>query len=294
MKRFSSVVIIYNPKSTGNSKKNALKLQKQLEKSLKGMPVTTVATQYAGHAKELAYELARKRGRPLIVSSSGDGGYNEVINGVLRAKNKRATTAVLPSGNANDHSRAMHERPLLDAILAGDIHRIDVLKVIIKPPRKRKILSYAHSYVGLGMTPVVATELNAHTLNRFNEVILAVRVFFKYGAFTIIRGDKAKRYNSLIFANIRHMAKLIKFSPENTPSDGLFEVVELPHTTRWLIVKEMLKAITVGLNTTRQEKKYEFKTISDMPMQLDGEVLDVPAGSSVAIISAQKVLRTVF
>ena len=37
-------------------------------------------TERAGHARDLAKQAAGT-GRPLIVSVSGDGGYNEVVDG---------------------------------------------------------------------------------------------------------------------------------------------------------------------------------------------------------------------
>lgn len=36
----------------------------------------------------------------LIVSVSGDGGYNEVVNGVVQAGNPNAVCAVMAAGNA--------------------------------------------------------------------------------------------------------------------------------------------------------------------------------------------------
>ena len=58
-------------------------------------------TNHTGHATELAREAAAT-GSPLIVSDSGDGGYNEVVNGAMA------------SGNANHHARFMHDEPLVE------------------------------------------------------------------------------------------------------------------------------------------------------------------------------------
>ncbi|MGB4759588.1 MAG: diacylglycerol kinase family protein [Candidatus Saccharimonadales bacterium] len=290
---YTYVAIIYNPHSTGNSKRNATRLEKQLRSSKPNITIERIPTEYAGHARELAYQIAKKYKRPLIVSSSGDGGYNEVINGVMQAKNPDAICAVLPSGNANDHSRAMKGRPLAEGIVAGTVTQIDLLKLVVGKGIKKPEVYYAHSYIGLGVSPIVATELNSKKLNMLSEIALAVRMFVKYDSFTIVQRGQKRRYNSLIFANIRQMAKVLKFSKDNRPADGLFEVVELPHTRKYLILLELIKAATVGLNTTRHESKYVFKTVQDMPFQLDGEVIDITAGSKVKVLCADNVLKTV-
>lgn len=294
MAAFSSVVIIYNPKSTGNSRANALKLEHRLRKVMPGMSVKRVATKYAGHAEELAYDLAVSRARPLIVSSSGDGGYYEVINGVMRAgrKARSAICAVLPAGNANDHSRTMQNRPLWRLIRKDEVTKIDLLKVTIKPPGGPQITRYAHSYAGLGLTPVVAAELNRHTLNAFKELSLVFKTFYKYKPFQIRVHDRKVTLDSLIFSNINKMAKVFTLAKENNPDDGRFEVVSLPHGHKLLFLKKIIKAATIGLKNTRRVHDYEFEVISEMPIQFDGEVSVLKPGSKVKVLAANKALAT--
>ncbi len=69
------------------------------------LAVDLVPTEHAAHATELS-RTAAGAGSPLVVSVSGDGGYNEVVNGVRQAGNERAASAVLAAGNANDHRRS--------------------------------------------------------------------------------------------------------------------------------------------------------------------------------------------
>ena len=130
------------------------------EKLTVSVPIELVPTAHAGHATDLAYQFAKNKKRPLIISSSGDGGYNEVINGALRAKAEGAdpVCAPLPAGNANDHNRALSQRPLHEAINDSAVTYIDVIRVSIDPKRSDGA-RFAHSYVGLGLTPTVAVEL---------------------------------------------------------------------------------------------------------------------------------------
>lgn len=291
---FDSVVIIYNPASTGDSESDAKELARQLRKTVPKLKIKTVPTKYAGHAEKLAYSIAQSHEKSLIVSSSGDGGYHEVVNGVMKAVSKAssAIVAVLPAGNANDHSRTMQDKPLWKAIQKGKITRIDLLKVSIKSGGKEST-RYAHSYAGLGLTPVIATKLNSHTLNAYKETLLTVKTFFTHRPFKIRRGSKILVFDSLIFANINQMAKVLTLAQKNKPDDGKFEVVSFPHGHKLLLIKKIFRAATTGLNTTRREQKYSFETIKKMPMQLDGEVARLAAGDKVNIISMQKILRTI-
>ncbi|HET6924261.1 MAG TPA: diacylglycerol kinase family protein [Candidatus Saccharimonadales bacterium] len=293
---FSSISIIYNPKSTGNSRRLAEKLQSQLAKELPDLTIDLRATEYAGHARELAREIADADTRPLIVSSSGDGGYNEVINGVMAAKNKDAICAVLAAGNANDHSRAIHKgRPLHEAILAGKIGRLDLLKVTIDEPGHELQELYAHSYAGLGLTPVVATELNRqhHKLNALYEIYLSLRTFFRYRPFEIRHNGRVIELDSLLFANINQMAKILTLSPRNRPDDGRFELVLLTAGRKFQLIRHLMQAAASSLDDAKRCKRYEFKTIKPLPMQLDGEVCSLPAGSSVRVEALHHALRTI-
>ncbi len=296
MKAFSKVVIIYNPNSTGNSKANAEKLAKGLKKSLSRIPVKLIPTRRAGHGEELAYDLVQSQKHLLIVSSSGDGGYHEVINGVMRAgtKGKSTICAVLPAGNANDHSRTMRHTSLQRAIKNGKITKIDLLKVTIESSHsKRKRVRYAHSYAGLGLTPVIAAELNRQSLNPFKEASLVIKLFFKYRPIEIRRDNKIVSFDSLIFANINKMAKVLTLARKNQPDDGRFEVISFPHTRKRVLIRKVLLAATIGLKTRQRERKYTFKTIKATPMQLDGEVTRLAAGNQVEITAARKALATI-
>jgi diacylglycerol kinase (ATP) len=122
--------VIFNPQSAGEAPQLAEKLRTDLANRLPRMSVSMNPTKRAGHARDLAREAAGV-GRPLIVSVSGDGGYNEVVDGVMQADNDDVVCAVMAAGNANDHRRMTRERPLADAVVAGEIRRIDLLRLTI-------------------------------------------------------------------------------------------------------------------------------------------------------------------
>lgn len=116
-------------------------------------------TEGAGHRRDLAREAA-VTGRPLIVSLSGDGGYNEVVDGVMQAGNPARYALRSPQPNANAHHTAICDRPFVEAVVPGDGRRINLIRLTVGDGPAVRV-RYAHSYIGLiglGLTPVVASD----------------------------------------------------------------------------------------------------------------------------------------
>jgi diacylglycerol kinase family enzyme len=289
MAAITDVVIIFNPNSTGDSPAMAREFAEAAQKLSNIKNVSLQETQYAGHAQQLASQ-ASKTDTTLVVSVSGDGGYHEVVNGVLQAADEgkaRAMAAVLPGGNANDHYSSLASRPLIEALQAENIVEIDVIAVTVD-----NIKTYAHSYMGLGLTPLVAVELNRHTLSAFKELWLATKTFWKFRPFEIITDGRHARFDSLVVANIDHMAKYITIAEDSSLTDGKFEVISWPHMNKlWLAVSLLKRAFKRG-EAPISTDKFSFSTVKPMPMQLDGEIIKLDAGSLVDIAVDHKRLRT--
>lgn len=294
MKNFSDIHIIYNPKSTGSSETVAKELKDKLLAHNKKLAVTLHKTKFAGHAIEIAKSIAAKSKCPLIISSSGDGGYNEVINGALAAQAKGASPvcAVLAAGNANDHRRTIKKRPLHEAIIAGKVERIDLLKATFNDGSK-VTQRYAHSYIGLGITPVAAAELNKTTLNSFKELWIILRTFYRYRPFKIAVGDKTLKLDSMIFTNISQMAKILTLSKHAKIKDGKFEVIALPHKHKLRLLSKLAKASATGLEPSKSYDNYKLTVLKTMPIQLDGEVEVIKKGTTVKIEAEKQILSTI-
>lgn len=274
---FTEIVIIYNPNSTGPSKQNALDLEKSLKGKLpKTVKVTTKGTKDAGHAEEIGAAYAKKDSKTLLVSSSGDGGYNELVNGVLSRTTKHVAVAVMPSGNANDHHHATATDDLVERIVAGKTRKIDVIEVnATKDGKAWK--RYAHSYVGVGMTAYIGEKLTKADLNPWNEKWMVLKYMLQFSHVTLkLEGDeRPKRYSNVIFANIDRMSKVISLSSDAKLDDGKFEVYESPAGSIWQIVHYLFKGTTVGLQSVKTSESFTYTASKPHKIQLDGEVFDV-------------------
>lgn len=289
MKDFKLVYIIYNPNSTGDSQGIAKEFKEELAKMRPDCEIKLQKTTHAGHGEELGYELAKKGSETLLISVSGDGGYHELVNGVMKAVDEGTQApicAVLPGGNANDHYTNISDRTLLDAIKANALTGIDLLRVETNQVR------YAHSYAGLGLTPLVAVELNKHKLSAIKEAWLALKTFWKFKPFKIIENGKKSTFDSLIVANIGVMAKHLTLDPDSSIQDGKFEVLKWPHNHKLKLIKILATAAFGKSQNPESVQKLEFTTINKIPMQLDGELLALGPNQPVKITCLQKKLRT--
>ena len=276
------VVIIYNPMSTGNSESNARKLRQNLQDLSFRRKIILRPTEYSRHAEKIAKTYARRRRRTLLISSSGDGGYHELINGILQAPKTRVIAGLLPSGNANDHFSAVGSKNTAAEIMAGNIRKVDVLKMEAKIDGKTWV-RYAHSYIGIGISPLIGRELNRIKLNVFNEKIILLKQLLSYDYDTVVIDGVEKRLTSLIFANIPTMSKVLTVAKKSRINDGKFEVNSVEAGSKPQIFLRLFQASTLGLSEQTSTDFYKFRTIEPLPVQLDGEVYTLDGNCDVTV-----------
>lgn len=287
MRAIRSITIIYNPVSTGPGKKNALAVQKKLGSQYK---TELIATTHPGHAEEIASAITQAGKPHIIMCSSGDGGYNEVINGVLtHKKHDHIVTAIIPSGNANDHYRELSSsKSLIERIHEQQFDTIDAL--ILKCGNVRR---YAHSYIGFGVTPHIGQELTKRKLNAFNEAWIVLKNLFTVRPVKIHWNGHSERYDNLIFSNVERMSKVMKLTNSAALDDGTFEVISNKSRSVGTLLQHLLHASTLGLNTNHKSRREEFRLLRATSVQLDGEVLSLTKYSTVTIEIEPQTLRCV-
>jgi diacylglycerol kinase family enzyme len=286
---FKKIIIIYNPNSTGDSEKNAESFAEELRKISLAADIQLIATKFAAHAEEIAATYSGDEST-LIVSSSGDGGYNEVINGVLH-ENGKAATAVLPSGNANDHHNAVSSGNLIEHIVSGQTNTIDVLK-IVGTKNHTSWARYAHSYIGFGLTPKIGRALTENRPNVVTEKWHVLRHLLAFTYVPLIIDGKKRKFSSLVFATVGRMSKVIKLDEQAEMNDGRMEVYESDYRSLVGLVGLLLHASLNGISRTTSTKRFELITKRQTPVQLDGEVFTLDGGEVVVTCEHAK-LRTV-
>ena len=285
---FDRIVLIYNP-AVGKASLLVHQLRTELAACLPEVPVSLQPTAFPGHGRDLA--RAAVGGRPLLVSVSGNGGYNDVVNGAMDAGGK-AVCAVMGAGNANDHRRSTRTLPLAGAIIRGEARRMDLLRLTVGDGLSQWS-RYAHSYVGFGLTPLMAIGIEAGVKGRFTELLSVARALRGLTPIEITRADGAHAVlDSLIFANITRIAKYGRVGEACFPDDGMFEVVLLPHAAKWRIGLMALRAVTTGLMAQQRVPSYTFTSTEAIPLQIDGEVMEVGAGAPVLAESVHQALAT--
>lgn len=293
--KYTTIAVIYNPNSTGSSKRFAETFKARLKVEMPKQKVTLIATTHAGHGEELAYKIAKETRHPLIISSSGDGGYNDVINGALRAQAEGAhpTTGLLPAGNANDHYRNLHQEDIVHIIAHKKPVKIDVLR-LTGVSRGKVIERLAHSYIGFGLTPDVSKELNNNTLNVFNQVWIVAKALLTTRAVRLKIDSKTRLYDSIIFSNVDSMSKLLTISQPSRMNDGKFEVTIFRKRTKLKLILLLLKSSVIGVKEDMQVSEFALETSDKAALvQLDGEILTLDANSKVAITTMRRALSCI-
>lgn len=285
------VVIIYNPNSTGDSEANAKQLAAQLR--AEGLKVATRPTKFAKHGEDIAARYAKRDEEIVLISSSGDGGYHEVVNGVLRHPAQKIIIGVLPSGNANDHYSAMETGTLVESIRDKQFRKIDSIKVTAMVEGKPWV-RYAHSYVGIGVTARAAKQLTIERPNALTEKWIVLRSLLSFRFVKVKEDARVHRYSSVIFSNIDRMSKVIKLSESASITDGKFEIIKISFRSTLHLIGYLITAATIGLKQSASVRSYECQTVTATPIQLDGEAYVIDANSTLRIESIRQNIRCVF
>ena len=291
--QFDEIIIIYNPKSTGKSKQNVAQLQTELRQKLPNTTVMLRATKRPGHATAIGTDYAKRDPNALLVSASGDGGYNELVNGVLSHPTTQLTVVVLPSGNANDHHYATSGSDIVTRIIKGSRRRIDILHIQAQI-RGKEWQRYAHSYIGFGLTAYIGQKLTKADLNAINEKWLTLKYLLKFDHITIRRDPQQRwrHYSSIIIGNIDRMSKTIRLGNRSRPGDGKCELYELRQRSFFRLIGTLITSSTIGMRPTKRIRHYSLISKRALPVQCDGEAAMLDAGQTIKVTLVPGALQT--
>jgi YegS/Rv2252/BmrU family lipid kinase len=280
--------IIVNPVSGRGSAKLAVPL---IEKLLteNGLDFDIVLTERPWHAAELAHE-ASAAGYSTVVSAGGDGTANEVLNGLMRAKETGSGSAamgVLCVGRGNDFAFGMgipHDLPAACRLLSENTKRtIDVGKVTggLYPNGR-----FFGNGVGIGFDAIVGFEaLKMKRLHGFlSYMVAALKTIFLYFHAPLVRiefnGQSTEQPSLLIsIMNGRRMGGGFLMAPQAEPDDGLFDLCIVGEATRRHMVTLFLRFIKgtqasdKAIHTARTRQIAVTAVDGVLPAHADGETL---------------------
>ncbi|MDR2556832.1 MAG: diacylglycerol kinase family lipid kinase [Bacteroidales bacterium] len=232
--------IIINPKSGKKVLQRQLNyLFKVLDK--KGIEYSSIYTQYAGHAAEIARDLI-ETGTDKILVVGGDGSFSEVVNGIFSAQNEQGVDtskikiAILPHGTGNDWARfwglTRNHKDAVEVFLKGFTRPIDIGQVTYHCGRKERKHYFVNS-IGFGLDQKVVHEVNrlkyyfgSHSILYFLALVSAV---FTYKSRKIKISIDNKTFDGKVFTmnigNGCYSGGGMKQNPSAVPYDGAFDAM---------------------------------------------------------------------
>lgn len=238
-------LLIVNPIS---GQGNSLKLLPLIEEKLKAfnLDYNVVITERPWHAEELAEKAARD-GYDVVVAVGGDGTANEVLNGIMAARNdgKQPVMGVLSVGRGNDFAFSVGVptdwQAGCDALAANQTRRIDIGKVTggLVPQGR-----YFGNGVGIGFDAVVGFEAaKLRPLSGFVVYLIAalktIFLFFDAPLVQITANDQTIEQRSLMVSvmNGIRLGGGFMMAPNGVPDDGQFDICLAKQVSRVEIFK---------------------------------------------------------
>jgi len=280
--------IIANPVSGGGTGKRAFAQIERLMAEHK-LDFDFTPTQRRGHGLELAKEAALA-GYDVVVAAGGDGTVNEVVNGLLAAKqsgNPLPALGVLSVGRGNDFGHAVDIPYDLEQgcrVLAEDHRRlIDVGRVVggIYPQGR-----YFVSCIGVGFDAI--TTIEAAKLPRmggflgfFVAVLKTIILHYQAPLITIEYDDQTLTQPLLMISitNGQRLGGGFIIAPNAEPDDGLFDlclVRKINRVQMFGLIPHFIRGTQAAQEpvTTGQAARVTITAVQDsLTAHMDGEIL---------------------
>lgn len=267
------ILFIINPIS-GVYKKANVPEQIQREIDLTKFDYEIRATQYAGHATEIAREAVAE-GYKIIVAVGGDGSINEVANALIGTD---AVLGIIPYGSGNGLALHLGMKPrnvkaALDVLNTGKVVKMDVVKTNIR---------YFLSCAGFGYDAHAARRFKSQEIRGLFSYFLAglreALWYFKPISTSVeIDGEKLEQEFYLFTAfNSGQYGYNVGFLTNTSVHDGLIDVVSVKairlRRLLWVFLLMFFRRPDLVREAqTFRAKKIHIKGNPKMVYQLDGD-----------------------
>jgi diacylglycerol kinase (ATP) len=280
--------IIVNPISgRGLGEKSVTKIKDFFEKH--SMNYTLVRTERPWHAAELAEQAARKK-YDVLVCASGDGTFNEALNGLMRARAEgfnHTALGMISIGTGNDFAGGVGIPTTLD----------ESLETLVENKRRKVDIGlvsggdypdgrYFGNGIGIGFDAAVGfAALQLRFLRGLPAYLIGAiqTVFFYYTPprLKIQLDDETVEQHSLMVSvmNGKRMGGGFRMAPNGDPHDGLFDLC-IAETAGKLRIFQLIPYFIRGdqegqpeIKMRRSRKVTVTATEGDFPAHADGETL---------------------
>jgi diacylglycerol kinase (ATP) len=248
-----------------------------------------VATEYRGHARELAQRAATD-GVERVVAIGGDGTISEVAGGLAHS---HTALGIIPVGTGNDSARSLGipRDPLAAARLAqtGNPRAIDLGEIATL-----QAAAYFVSVAGFGFDAAVASRVNrmprltGGTLPYVAGVLLTLWLY--RAAHVRLKLDGRRVERALFLGAVANHARYgggMQIVPHARADDGLLDLCLVRDLSRLEVLRLMPKLYSGGHVGNRAVELFSFRELTaeaDTPVQAhaDGELIgELPIRVSV-------------
>lgn len=230
--KMTRFLIIYNPISNkGGAEKILPEVRAELDR--RQIDYELVLTEYRGHALSLAQEAALN-GYDAVIAAGGDGTANEVINGLMYARQaggRKIAMGVLPVGRGNDFNYSMGApedwRVSCEVLATGTKRSIDIGRVSggLYPDGR-----FFGNGIGVGFDAVVGFIAARQRLTGFlGYFVAAIRTMFAYNPAPVmaveLEGETITQPSLMVnVMNGRRLGGGFMIAPQGNPADGKMDI----------------------------------------------------------------------
>jgi diacylglycerol kinase (ATP) len=290
-------LVIVNPVSRGgHAQEEGIWLLNRLKKA--GVDYEFLFTERAGHAEEMVVKWAEDF--DVVVSVSGDGTTNEIINGIMKVPSADLKLAMFPAGTADDFACNMgynrkDKEQALEAILGDSCRTIDLIRYDDR---------YAAVTWGLGVDSEIAD--GAYKWKRFR-----IPAYF-YSGLRKCFFEERKRYHVRfdyegqifddwvlisILCNAPVFGRYIRINPNARMNDGLLDLTvgrEMPNLYGLVLFGFACLGGRHGFSSLvsyHQVREMRIECKSDTFAQIDGEVYRFDTGKVINLSMVPQALK---
>ena len=209
-----------------------------------GIDYSVVETEYAGHAREIAYMAESD-----VVAVGGDGTINEVLDGVVSSRIEKAM-GILYSGTSPDfcqfHNLSVEPSQAVEQLLSDVYRRVDVVKVEFYNALKEQTSHFGCS-CNIGMGCEVAGFANSwrrylgDTIGTFAGVVKAIASDKEYSLELKIDGVPfvLEKCRHLIVLKNPYIASGMKIDIDIDVNDGVGYVLGIMASSRVELLQKL-------------------------------------------------------